>query len=438
MVALRFSCVQAPISPPTSFPPNLPRSMTDSAAALYRDRDKDRDRDRDRDREQRPQHQRMPSLERANTSQERINPGPARQPSRAGPSQGLSHSTSQAALTASATNEVVVPNKSTIAEERMEVPYAKFGDDKDDESPDEDINRNGSRSRSQQGGRYEKRSQDDSRPSMEDQRGETRPDLRTRASEASVKSASRRNESVSSMNRFNLPGQSSSSNKGIVPDPNTSSSNGAELARERKLRADLESKVAGLERRLQGMEKDLDDAGRREKWERDRTKELENEVRGMKEHSRNHADELRSMQREIDNTRTLLDAEKQKVSGRQREDQVETAKWKERYQAAADEALNLRKQVEERSGPFGGGQAGEAAKELQNELVILMEELKALSIRNEEMMTEKDADLATIRELDQEVRLYKRKWEDARTDLRNLKGEQASRQLENAKTPFQH
>ena len=64
----------------------------------------------------------------------------------------------------------------------------------------------------------------------------------------------------------------------------------------------------------------------------------------------------------------------------------------------------------------------ETMRELQIEVVGLLEELKALSDRNEELMSEKDSDLATIRQLDDEVREYKRRWETTKTELRNLKG----------------
>ena len=67
-------------------------------------------------------------------------------------------------------------------------------------------------------------------------------------------------------------------------------------------------------------------------------------------------------------------------------------------------------------------QSAEAIKELQNELIILMEELKAVSARNEELMAERDEDGELIQQLEADVADYKRKWETTRTQLRNLKG----------------
>jgi len=57
----------------------------------------------------------------------------------------------------------------------------------------------------------------------------------------------------------------------------------ADLMKERKARSDAETKAAGLERRLFALEKEVKAANEREKWERDRAKELEEEVRGHKE-----------------------------------------------------------------------------------------------------------------------------------------------------------
>ena len=52
----------------------------------------------------------------------------------------------------------------------------------------------------------------------------------------------------------------------------------------------------------------------------------------------------------------------------------------------------------------------------------LLTELMDLSARNDELVIEKDADLATIRDLEAQVADYRRKYERAKTDLRNIKG----------------
>ena len=52
----------------------------------------------------------------------------------------------------------------------------------------------------------------------------------------------------------------------------------------------------------------------------------------------------------------------------------------------------------------------------------LLIELTDLSTRNDELMIEKDEDLATVRDLEAQVADYRRKYERAKTDLRNIKG----------------
>lgn len=52
----------------------------------------------------------------------------------------------------------------------------------------------------------------------------------------------------------------------------------------------------------------------------------------------------------------------------------------------------------------------------------LIAELTDLSHRNEELETARDAALGSARELDAQVKEYKRKYELAKTELRSVKG----------------
>jgi hypothetical protein len=52
----------------------------------------------------------------------------------------------------------------------------------------------------------------------------------------------------------------------------------------------------------------------------------------------------------------------------------------------------------------------------------LITEVSDLSRRNDELMTSKDSDLVVIRELDVQLKEYKRKYEQAKTELRSVKG----------------
>jgi archaellum component FlaC len=60
---------------------------------------------------------------------------------------------------------------------------------------------------------------------------------------------------------------------------------------------------------------------------------------------------------------------------------------------------------------------------MRSDIQGLISEVGDLSRRNDELMTAKDADLMVIRDLDAQLKEYKRKYEQAKTELRNVKGE---------------
>jgi hypothetical protein len=52
----------------------------------------------------------------------------------------------------------------------------------------------------------------------------------------------------------------------------------------------------------------------------------------------------------------------------------------------------------------------------------LFTELTDLSWHNDELMTAKDSDLVVIRDLDNQLKEYKRKYEQSKTELCSVKG----------------
>jgi archaellum component FlaC len=66
----------------------------------------------------------------------------------------------------------------------------------------------------------------------------------------------------------------------------------------------------------------------------------------------------------------------------------------------------------------------EIIEQLRADMEGLMSELSDLSRRNDELMTAKDSDLTVIRDLDSQLKEYKRKYEQAKTELRSVKGPQ--------------
>jgi protein SPA2 len=65
---------------------------------------------------------------------------------------------------------------------------------------------------------------------------------------------------------------------------------------------------------------------------------------------------------------------------------------------------------------------GNILDQLQSDMEGLLAELADLSGRNDELMASKEEDMATIRDLTAQVKEYKRKYEQAKTELRSMKG----------------
>lgn len=65
----------------------------------------------------------------------------------------------------------------------------------------------------------------------------------------------------------------------------------------------------------------------------------------------------------------------------------------------------------------------EAVRELRNEIHSLVDELNALSTRNDELMAEREQDAERMNEMEAKVQEYKRKFDAIRIELRNLKGQ---------------
>jgi protein SPA2 len=64
----------------------------------------------------------------------------------------------------------------------------------------------------------------------------------------------------------------------------------------------------------------------------------------------------------------------------------------------------------------------EVVEQLQGDMQSLLAELSDLSSHNEDLMAAKDLDLNTISELEKQFKEYKRKYEQARAELRSVKG----------------
>ena len=64
----------------------------------------------------------------------------------------------------------------------------------------------------------------------------------------------------------------------------------------------------------------------------------------------------------------------------------------------------------------------ELMERLRSDLESVLAEANDLSNRNEELIAVRDADSNTIRDLTGQMKEYKRKYEQAKTELRSVKG----------------
>jgi hypothetical protein len=159
------------------------------------------------------------------------------------------------------TSDMVVPNKSRMREEEIEVPYAR-------DSMIMDEPRAQSRSSNNRPG---------SRTSLQDHRGT--PTGMRQDSEDIMSPASADDREYYDRMSFS----SNVTNKSKLP-----AGPGGYDEKEQKIRSEYELKIAGLERRIQAAERDRDEARRQEAFEAERRREMEDELRGLKEVSHKH------------------------------------------------------------------------------------------------------------------------------------------------------
>lgn len=72
--------------------------------------------------------------------------------------------------------------------------------------------------------------------------------------------------------------------------------------------------------------------------------------------------------------------------------------------------------------PLTAVQGEQAVSALKIELHSLVDELNALSMRNDELVAEREQDAEAMNEMEAKVEEYKRKYDAVRIELRNLKG----------------
>ncbi|KAG8760943.1 component of the polarisome [Serendipita sp. 396] len=244
----------------------------------------------------------------------------------------------------SATAGVVIPNKSTIAEEEIQVPYGR-----DSRARDSDI-----------------------RDSVvTDGSGEE-----------------------------NFPRRS-------PPKENLSVSNNWDRSPSTPLQGGL-SAITSLQSKNATLQEELDIANKRKREDEDLIRELRDEIGSMRSKQSDHSTAMREVERRLADERSSRERSEQQMLEAHT---LELKQMKKRCEDLESEKRNM---------PSFGDSTG-IIEDLKAGMESLLEEVKELASRNDELTYARDEDEETIRELRTQMTDYKKKYERAKTELRNLK-----------------
>ncbi|KLO10315.1 hypothetical protein SCHPADRAFT_906964 [Schizopora paradoxa] len=346
------------------------------------------------------------------------------------PSSSVSIMSDSTGNLANAQREMIVPTKSTIAEENIEVPYGQ-GTESDtgrsmrlpstlERSPDDRTTTFGDTSEGDSprvplevGGLNGLSARLRDRGADEDEDDEDEWSGQGKSGEEYYDKMSFGRASVASDRSLNLaPGArySSSGNIGRL----SKQAMGDDLE---SVRRDYEFKIATLQNRLASLERELENVEDREKRLRENAGSdtskvglLENQIKQLQEAEEESQVLILNLRREV--------SELKEESGRQQDLLMKRA------EEDASEIASLRLRCQELDSLRGQGVNdvnSDTVDQLQSDLEGLVSELNDLSQRNDELMNAKDSDLAIIQNLDAQLKDYKRKYESAKTELRSLK-----------------
>ncbi|KAI0629097.1 hypothetical protein C8Q77DRAFT_1145039 [Trametes polyzona] len=340
------------------------------------------------------------------------------------PSESVSiHSESTSASNAQSATAgmgMIIPNKSTIAEEDIEVPYGRDPRDSSSTAIDRDRDRTrsverrpGPTSDSEREADFSPRS-----PPTGGLGGLSGLSARLQASaegDEDEGTGARSNDDY--YDRMSYGRQSAASDRsagatGIGSRMLNGGGGGGRTSvageEAERMRREYEFKIATMQTRITGLERDLEDVQEREqKWldGEQRVRAMEQELEELRRRAEEKSSAMLAMQQELEALREERAREKDMAERRHRQDE--------------EEIMALREQLE--AGGGGGSVESEILDQLRSDMEGLMAELSDLSRRNDELLAAKDNDLAVIRELDAQVKDYKRKYEQAKTELRSVK-----------------
>ncbi|KAJ6497791.1 hypothetical protein C8R45DRAFT_1211619 [Mycena sanguinolenta] len=314
--------------------------------------------------------------------------------SRGAPSISSDTSNLTAQQSTTATSGMIIPNKSTIEEEYIEVPYGRETRDSVETLDDRDRN--------------------DSLPEPPDTASDYPMSPQSPAGGLSGLSARLRGDDDDDYQRS---GSDRDRDRVEMRDVGRDKSGGSRVSEEEveNVRREYEERISKMQTQISTLQRDRDEADERERTWMDsetRVKQMEEELSTVRRRAEEQTAAMRALQRELDELRETRQREQEREARRARDDEDELRILRERCEQLEDERENA---------PTGGGADPEVVDQLRNDMEGLLSELGDLSRRNDDLMAAKDADQITIRDLDNQVKDYKRKYEQAKTELRSVK-----------------
>ncbi|KAI0292527.1 hypothetical protein BC826DRAFT_1105422 [Russula brevipes] len=178
-----------------------------------------------------------------------------------------------------------------------------------------------------------------------------------------------------------------------------------------KMRREYEFRIATMQSRIVTLERGIEDGdvrARQLEQSDQRVMLLEDELDKFRRRAEEQSAAMLALQRELDNVREEAQRSREREARRLQQDEEELQILQERCDRLE----------EERASTAGS----EVVEQLRSDMEGLIAEVSDLSRRNDELMTSKDSDLIVIRDLDAQLKDYKRKYEQAKTELRSVKG----------------
>lgn len=316
---------------------------------------------------------------------------------------GNSDSTVQAAQ-ATAASAMIIPNKSTMEEEYIEVPYGR--DARESSTTIEGVDR------SQDVGAEADHDSASEYPSPTSPRG-----IGTGLNGLSARLKGIEDEEDAAKSSEDYYDKISFGRTSAASDRSASASriNGRSSASEdqEKMRRDYEYKIATMQTQISNLQRDLGDAEQKDKKLQDaeiKVQQMEDELKTLRKRAEEATASMRALQKELDDAKELRQREKEREARRAKEDEEELEILRSRCEKLEEERENRATSAD-----------AVVVEQLRSDMEGLIAELSDLSRRNDELMTAKDSDQALIRDLDNQMKDYKRKYEAAKTELRSMK-----------------